>query len=255
MKRLMENTVFSGFVIGLPLGHLPHENLAVLGERHHRRRQPAPLLVRNHRRVAAFHDRDDGVRRPEIDPITFAMTLPFPFSSGGGRGPGGPSPVPYWMSILISRGLTLLGLRQRHLQHAVAVGRLHLVGLHLERELDEPLELAEDTLRMQVLRLLPSSATRRSPLMLSRSPVMDTVTSFSLTPGTSTVSTSASLVSCMSTAGSHARMAGAAGHRAAEKRIEQAIHFAWISPILRNDSHRSAVPNGRQRSIAISSPP
>jgi hypothetical protein len=39
---------------------------------------------------------------------------------------------------------------------------------------------------------------------------MDTVTSFSLTPGTSTVSTSSSFVSCMSTAGRHERVAGAA---------------------------------------------
>src|SRR4029450_12661214 len=71
--------------------------------------------------------------------------------------------------------------------------------------------------------------------MESRSPLMVTFTSFSLTPGTSTVSTRSSFVSCMSTAGSHARVMGAV-----------------FMGRPKNVSNRSEVPNGVQRTIAIS---
>jgi hypothetical protein len=39
----------------LPLRDLTHQPLAALGDRHHRRRGPASLCVRDHRRLAAFH--------------------------------------------------------------------------------------------------------------------------------------------------------------------------------------------------------
>ena len=42
MNRLMENTVFSGFVMACRLATWPHEDLALLREGHHRGRQTAP---------------------------------------------------------------------------------------------------------------------------------------------------------------------------------------------------------------------
>ena len=52
---------------GLALGDLADEALAVLGEADHRRRGAAPLGVDDDLRLAAFHDRDDGVGRAEVD--------------------------------------------------------------------------------------------------------------------------------------------------------------------------------------------
>jgi hypothetical protein len=45
MNRLIENTVFSGFVTGLPLRDLTDQPLTRLGEGHDRRRQPAAFGV------------------------------------------------------------------------------------------------------------------------------------------------------------------------------------------------------------------
>jgi hypothetical protein len=56
---------------GLALGHLTDEPLAVLREADDRRRRATTLGVGDHDGVAAFHDRDDGVRRPEIDANDF----------------------------------------------------------------------------------------------------------------------------------------------------------------------------------------
>ena len=49
---------------GLPLGDLPDEPLAVLGEGHHGRRRPRAFLVHDHGRLTAFHDRYHRVGRP-----------------------------------------------------------------------------------------------------------------------------------------------------------------------------------------------
>ena len=43
---------------GLPLGHLPDQPLASLGEADHRRRSPTALLVGDNLGLAAFHDGD-----------------------------------------------------------------------------------------------------------------------------------------------------------------------------------------------------
>ena len=51
----------------LPLGDLADQPLAVLGERHDRRGGAAAFGVGDDDGVAAFHDRDDGVGRAEVD--------------------------------------------------------------------------------------------------------------------------------------------------------------------------------------------
>jgi len=51
----------------LALGNLPDEALARLGESNHRGSGTAAFRVRDHHRLAAFHDGDARVRRPEID--------------------------------------------------------------------------------------------------------------------------------------------------------------------------------------------
>ena len=71
MKRLMEKTVFCGVGDGLALGDLTDESLAVLGEADDRRGGATAFGVGDDDRIAAFHDRDDGVRRPEIDANDF----------------------------------------------------------------------------------------------------------------------------------------------------------------------------------------
>ena len=55
----------------LALGDLADEALAVLGEADDRRGRATALGVRDDDGVAAFHDRDDGVRRAEIDANDF----------------------------------------------------------------------------------------------------------------------------------------------------------------------------------------
>src|SRR5436190_1762362 len=155
MKRLMEKTVFSGFVIACRLATCPT--------------RISPSFV---------NATTDGVSRlpswfgmtvgfppsitattefvvPRSMPITFAMfaALPFsPLSSVGfagaipswGRHRRGPSRPPSKclenVDLDLAR-LELLRLGQRDLQHAVAEGRLHLVGLHRHRQLHQPLEL------------------------------------------------------------------------------------------------------------------
>src|SRR5204862_1073786 len=165
MKRLMENTVFSGFVIACRLATCPT--------------RISPSLV---------NATTDGVSRlpswfgitvglppsmtattefvvPRSIPMTFAMFAAasfLAFSSAGfagaipflGEASEGavdtPSEVLQNVDLDLAP-LELLRLRQRHLEHAIAVGRLHLVALDRHRQLDESLELAVHALRVQVL--------------------------------------------------------------------------------------------------------
>ena len=53
---------------GLPLGRLADQNLPLVGERHDAGRQPIAFLVGDDLHLAPFHDRDDGVRRAQINP-------------------------------------------------------------------------------------------------------------------------------------------------------------------------------------------
>ena len=57
---------------GLPLGDLADQPLAGLGEGDDRRRQPAAFRVGDDDRLAAFHDRDDGVGGAQVDADDFA---------------------------------------------------------------------------------------------------------------------------------------------------------------------------------------
>jgi hypothetical protein len=52
---------------GLALGDLADETLAVLRETYDRRGDAAALGVDDDLRLVAFHDRDDGVRRTEVN--------------------------------------------------------------------------------------------------------------------------------------------------------------------------------------------
>src|SRR6185369_6571151 len=52
---------------GLPLGRIADEPFALVGERDDRRGQPVAFLVRDNLGLAALHDRDDGIRRAEVN--------------------------------------------------------------------------------------------------------------------------------------------------------------------------------------------
>src|SRR5438552_555328 len=168
MKRLIEKTVFSGFVIAWRLATWPT--------------RISPSFVKA---------TTDGVRRlpswlgmtvglppsmtattefvvPRSMPITFAMIPALPFSPhrapalpahslcGGGLGGGRDGPLPGDLENVdldLAR-LELLGLRQCDLQHAVAVRRLHLVGLDGHRQLHQPLELTVGALDVEELLIL-----------------------------------------------------------------------------------------------------
>ncbi len=75
MKRLIEKMVFSGLVIGLAFGDLADEPFAGLGEGDDGRRGARAFLIRDDRRLAAFHDRDDRVGGAEVDADNFAHVL------------------------------------------------------------------------------------------------------------------------------------------------------------------------------------
>ena len=55
----------------LPLGRLTDQNLSLGRERDHRRREPASLLVGNHRHIRTFHHRDHAVGCTQVDPDEF----------------------------------------------------------------------------------------------------------------------------------------------------------------------------------------
>src|SRR6185503_18044998 len=147
MKRLMENTVFSGFVMACRLATCPT--------------RISPSFVKA---------TTDGVSRlpswlgitvglppsitattelvvPRSMPITFAISAVLPSRSRLGSRRRGPSGAPSVSSVLVDldldlAGLQLFGLRQGDLQNPIAIAGLHLVGLYRHRQLDEPLELA-----------------------------------------------------------------------------------------------------------------
>ena len=56
----------------LPLGNLPDETLTALGKGHDRGGGAVALGVGDHLRLAAFHDGDDAVGRPQVDSDDFA---------------------------------------------------------------------------------------------------------------------------------------------------------------------------------------
>src|SRR6266567_501324 len=57
----------SGGAYCLPLGYLPNESLIVLREGDHRGGCPPALGVGDDDGIATFHDRYDGIGRPEVN--------------------------------------------------------------------------------------------------------------------------------------------------------------------------------------------
>ena len=68
-------------------GELPDQAFAVFGEGHHGRRGPRPLGVRHDRRLAALPDRDDRVRRAQIDAYRFRHGTLLAQADAGARRP------------------------------------------------------------------------------------------------------------------------------------------------------------------------
>ncbi len=92
MKRLIENTVFSGLVTAWRLATWPDQALARFGEAHHRGGDAAAFGIRNDDRFATFHDRHDGVGRPEIDSNDLAHVLSPSHPALRGRPASAPDP-------------------------------------------------------------------------------------------------------------------------------------------------------------------
>jgi hypothetical protein len=67
---------------GLPLGDLADENFALVVPCDDARSRACPLLVDDHLGLAPFHDRDDAVRRAEVDhaPMILPMAARRPSS-------------------------------------------------------------------------------------------------------------------------------------------------------------------------------
>ncbi len=59
----------------LPLGDVPDQPLPRLREGDHRRRQPSTLGVRDDNRLSTFHDGNNRIGRPEVDPDDFAHSI------------------------------------------------------------------------------------------------------------------------------------------------------------------------------------
>ena len=75
---------------GLPLRDLTDEHLALVIPCDDARRDARTLFVHDHLRLAPFHDRDDAVRRPEVDPDNLAHDLvpPSPLAKARSTPPG-----------------------------------------------------------------------------------------------------------------------------------------------------------------------
>src|SRR6266566_2435963 len=56
----------------LPLGHLPNQPLARLGNGHDRWSRPAALLVRDYYGLSTLHDRNNRVGRPKVNSYNLA---------------------------------------------------------------------------------------------------------------------------------------------------------------------------------------
>ena len=67
MKRLIENTVFSGLVTACRLATWPTSRSPSLANADDGRRRARAFLVDDDGRLPAFHDRDDRVGRAQVD--------------------------------------------------------------------------------------------------------------------------------------------------------------------------------------------
>src|SRR5215475_11742904 len=99
------------------------------------------------------------------------------------------------------------------------------------------------------------SDSLRWPFRLSRSPVMDTCTSFSLMPGRSTLITSSSFVSYMSADGVHVRSRDGPWTERPKNVSKRRSTSDWISPRSLAPTHGSSpCPTGRQRTTVMTKP-
>src|SRR6267142_2160409 len=153
MNRLIENTVFSGFVIACRLATCPTRispsfvNPATEGVS----RLPSWFAITVGLPPSTTATTELVV--PRSMPITFAIVdSPFSFVSiATERVRPAPSRHSYGFDrlndVALDRlGLDLVRLRELHFEDSVAVRRLHLLGLHGHRQLDAALELPVDAL-------------------------------------------------------------------------------------------------------------
>src|SRR5206468_6147338 len=157
MNRLIENTVFSGFVIACRLATWPTRispsfvNPATEGVS----RLPSWFAITVGLPPSTTATTELVV--PRSMPITFAMSIPpSPWSQWRRSRFAPPRRVTRTASIdyldrlddvdLDRLGLDLVRLRELHFEDSVAVRRLHLLGLHGHRQLDAALELPVDAL-------------------------------------------------------------------------------------------------------------
>src|SRR5512132_1144806 len=164
MNRLMENTVFSGFVMAWRFATWPTRispsfvNPTTDGVS----RLPSWFAITVGLPPSTTETTEFVV--PRSMPITFAMSCsPSSFSTRApARARGGsracPARLPWPPDLedvdLDLFRLQLFRLRQPDLQHAVAIGRLHFVGLNGHRQLHQALELPVRALEVQERLLL-----------------------------------------------------------------------------------------------------
>src|SRR6266498_166190 len=139
MNRLIENTVFSGFVIAWRLATCPTRispsfvNPATEGVR----RLPSWFAI-----TVGFPPSTTATTElvvPRSMPITFAMSNPpSPWSRSRRSGRAARSVQPGTNDLvdvdLDRLGLHFLSFRQLDLEHSVTIGRLDLLGLHGHRQ-------------------------------------------------------------------------------------------------------------------------
>src|SRR5437867_910746 len=171
MNRLIENTVFSGFVIACRLATCPTRispsfvNPATEGVS----RLPSWFAITVGLPPSTTATTELVV--PRSMPITFAMSNPpSPWSFyGDGAGRSAPSRHSRQLDRLddvdLDRlGLYLFHLRELHLEHPIAVRRFHLVGLHGHRQLHAAFELPVHALDVIHALVLDVSVGRALPL-------------------------------------------------------------------------------------------
>src|ERR1051325_2175460 len=149
MNRLMENTVFSGFVMPCRFATWPTRiSLSFVKPT----TDGVSLLPSWFAMTVGFPPSTTATTLfvvPRSIPITFGMILCLqsselsrPSPHRGRRGPRPPPPhVPELQHVDLDLArLELLGLRELDREHAVAICRLDLVALHRERQLHAALE-------------------------------------------------------------------------------------------------------------------
>src|SRR3989338_7848491 len=139
MKRLIENTVFSGLVIACRLATCPTgiSPSFVKPTTEGVRRLPSWFAITVGLPPSTTDTTEFVV--PRSIPITFAMSCSPPCDRGGASALAGSAPdcsTPSRDVDLDCLGLDLVGLREPHLEHPVAIGRLPSLLAGLQAGLD-----------------------------------------------------------------------------------------------------------------------